>query len=33
VLSGYAAPVLGLALHGRWLYTGDVTGSVYRTKA
>jgi glucose/arabinose dehydrogenase len=29
-LSGFAAPVIGLGLHGRTLYAGDVTGSVYK---
>jgi glucose/arabinose dehydrogenase len=29
-LSGFAAPVIGLGLHGRTIYAGDVTGSVYK---
>jgi glucose/arabinose dehydrogenase len=32
VLRGFAAPIVGLAAHGGWLYVGDVAGDVYRVK-
>jgi glucose/arabinose dehydrogenase len=31
-LTGYAAPVLAIGTHKGWLYTGDLTGAVYRVK-
>jgi glucose/arabinose dehydrogenase len=31
-LTGYAAPVTGLGISKGWIYTGDLTGSVYRVK-
>jgi glucose/arabinose dehydrogenase len=33
VLTGYVAPVVALGTHGGWLYTGDLTGAIYRVKA
>ncbi len=32
VLSGYAAPDIGLGIHNGYLYSGDVAGDVYRVK-
>jgi glucose/arabinose dehydrogenase len=32
VLTGFVAPTVGLAAHGRWLYVGELTGNVYRVK-
>ncbi len=31
-LSGYVAPVVALGTHRGWVYTGDLTGAVYRAK-
>jgi len=31
-LSGYVAPVLSVALHNGFVYTGDLTGTIYRVK-
>ena len=31
-LTGYVAPVLAIGVHNGWLYTGDLTGAVYRVK-
>jgi glucose/arabinose dehydrogenase len=31
-LSGYAAPVTGLGIHNGWVYSGDLTGAIYRAK-
>jgi hypothetical protein len=31
-LTGYVAPVLAIGVHRGWLYTGDLTGAVYRVK-
>ena len=31
-LSGYVAPVVALGTHKGWVYSGDVTGAVYRAK-
>lgn len=33
VLTGYAAPVVALGIHDGWIYTGDLTGAVYRVEA
>jgi glucose/arabinose dehydrogenase len=33
VLTGYAAPVVALGTHDGWIYTGDVTGAIYRVEA
>jgi glucose/arabinose dehydrogenase len=32
VLTGFAAPVVGLGIHKGWLYAGDLTNTVYRVK-
>jgi glucose/arabinose dehydrogenase len=32
VVTGFSAPVIGLGAHERWLYFGDLTGTVYRVK-
>ena len=31
-LTGYVAPVTGLGIHSGWVYTGDLTGAIYRAK-
>ena len=31
-LTGYAAPVVALGIKNGWVYTGDLTGAVYRAK-
>jgi hypothetical protein len=31
-LSGYAAPVTGLGIRNGWVYSGDLTGAIYRAK-
>jgi hypothetical protein len=31
-LSGYVAPVVALGTHNGWVYSGDLTGAVYRAK-
>lgn len=33
VLAGFAAPVSAVAAHGPYLYAGDLTGRIYRTRA
>ena len=32
VLTGYAAPVVAVGTNGGWVYSGDLTGAVYRVK-
>jgi glucose/arabinose dehydrogenase len=32
VLTGFVAPVVGLAANGHWLYVGELTGQVFRVK-
>jgi glucose/arabinose dehydrogenase len=32
VLTGYAAPVVALGVHDGWVYTGDLTGAIYRVR-
>jgi glucose/arabinose dehydrogenase len=32
VLTGFVAPVVALATHRGWLYTGDLTGAIYRVR-
>ena len=31
-LNGFAAPVTGLGIHKGWVYSGDLTGAIYRAK-
>lgn len=31
-LTGFAAPVVALGVHDGWVYTGDLTGAIYRTR-
>jgi glucose/arabinose dehydrogenase len=33
VLTGFAAPIVGLGIHNGFIYVGELTGSVYRVKA
>jgi hypothetical protein len=32
LLTGFVAPVVGLGLHGGYLYVGELTGQVFRVK-
>ena len=32
VVTGFVAPVVGLGVHGGWLYIGELTGQVFRVK-
>jgi glucose/arabinose dehydrogenase len=32
LLTGFAAPIVGLAAHGGWIYVGELTGQVFRVK-
>jgi hypothetical protein len=32
LLTGFVAPIVGLGVHGRWLYVGELTGQVFRVK-
>jgi len=32
LLKGFVAPIVGLGVHGKWVYVGELTGQVFRVK-